>query len=65
MKNNAVTELIELAKTGTDTDVKAYVHSHWIDFPIDIQDALAVALMTDAVRDHVASFFTEPTPATA
>lgn len=55
MRNEAVAGLIEFAKTGNDSEVKNYIETHWDEFPVDIQDSLAIALMTDAVRDHVAA----------
>lgn len=54
MRHKSIDDLLEVAKTANNADIKAYVHAHWDEFPTDIQDALAVALMTDAVGDHVA-----------
>ena len=59
MGNDTVNNLLEVAKTGTEADVKEFIQDNWIDFPIDIQDALAVALMTDAVREKITTTFGE------
>ena len=65
MKNETVSGLLAIAKTGNEPEVRAYINTHWTEFPLDIQDALAVALMTDAVREHVSGLFSANEPAAA
>ena len=50
-----VQEVMELIKTGTEAEVKKFVLDHWIDFPLELQDHLAVALMSDAINESSAA----------
>jgi len=56
MAEKIVQDLLELAKTGSEPEVRKYIQDNWIDFPQDVQDHLAAALMSDALEEHLLSF---------
>jgi len=56
MANKTVQDLVEIAKKGTEADIRRYIQDHWIDFPQDIQDHLAAALMSDALEEHLLAY---------
>ena len=56
MAHKTVQELVELARTGTEDQVRQYINDHWLEFPQDIQDHLAAALMSDALEEHLLAF---------
>ena len=54
MSNPIVTNFLTLVKMGTSDEIRSYIKTHFKAFPQDIQDRLAVALMSDAVVEHYA-----------
>lgn len=60
-----VKTLLNLAKTGSEADVRAFINEHWAEFPEDIQDHIAMALMTDAAQASAAKLASEEATPTA
>lgn len=45
-----IQQLMSIAGSQSEGEVRAFITEHWSEFPQDIQDHLAVAMMIDSVR---------------